>query len=441
MNEITAEQMAQLRQRAEAGDARGQYLLAGVLSQQDQSEEAGAWLQKAADLNYPDALYTLGSRFLEGPREGQDWDRGFAMFSQAYAGGLKWLAPTLGVFHALGIGTDASWAAGLKIVGDSAGEGQITSLVQIAMLTAMREPDHPAIETMLSYSAQRGEPFAMFALASRKLAGGNEEDEAEAWHWMREAAAKNHPLAHLMVGRSGPAGATSVTPPALALEAITSLDWKGLLDGLQEPPLPSGPDSISISDDPKIARHPAVLTQAECGHLAFQAIPHLSSSGTIHPVTGEVVESPIRTSAHATFWPINQDLVIHAINCRVAQISGLPWTHQEMLCVLFYAPGQEYKPHHDFLVPDKDGRNEQLEKSGQRVGTFMIYLNEDYAGGETEFLNLDLKFRGAQGEGLYFENMLADGSGDERTLHTGLPVTSGNKWLASKWIREKPFVY
>lgn len=441
MNEITAEQMAQLRQRAEAGDARGQYLLAGVLSQQGQGEEAGGWLQKAADSSYPDALYTLGSRFLEGPREGQDWDRGLAMFRQAYDGGLKWLAPTLGALHAVGIGTEPSWAAGLKIVGDSARQGQIASLVQIAMLTAMREPDHPAIETMLSFSAQRGEPFAMFALGSRKLAGGNEQDETEAWHWMRQAAAKNHPLANLMLGGGKSAGATSFTPPALALETITSLDWDDLLEALAEPPIPTMGDPVPVLDDPKIIRYPEVATQGECGHIAFQAIRYLRPSGTIHPVTGEVVETPIRTSAHAPLWPINQDLVIHAINCRVAEITGIPWTHQEMMSVLFYAPGQEYKPHHDFLFLDKDGRNEQLEKSGQRACTFLIFLNDEYEGGETEFINLDLKVRGAQGEGFYFENMLPDGSGDERSLHTGLPVTSGNKWLVTKWIREKPFVY
>ena len=75
---------------------------------------------------------------------------------------------------------------------------------------------------------------------------------------------------------------------------------------------------------------------------------------------------------------------------------------------------------------------------GQRVKTCLVYLNSGYDDGETEFPKLGIQFRGAGGEALVFDNVDAAGSGDMDTLHAGQPVTHGEKWLLSQWIRNKP---
>jgi hypothetical protein len=85
-------------------------------------------------------------------------------------------------------------------------------------------------------------------------------------------------------------------------------------------------------------------------------------------------------------------------------------------------------------VPDYD---QEIAQRGQRIVTFLVYLNDGYAGGETEFPRLDIKHKGRAGEGLSFSNALADGRSDLRTLHAGRPPTRGDKWIVSQFVRDR----
>ncbi len=99
----------------------------------------------------------------------------------------------------------------------------------------------------------------------------------------------------------------------------------------------------------------------------------------------------------------------------------------EPLQVLRYAPGQEYRPHFDAID----------RADNQRVLTFLVYLNDGYEGGETRFLHSGLTVKGKKGDGLLFRNAGQDGRPDPNSQHAGLPVTSGEKFLASRWIRQR----
>jgi prolyl 4-hydroxylase len=70
--------------------------------------------------------------------------------------------------------------------------------------------------------------------------------------------------------------------------------------------------------------------------------------------------------------------------------------------------------------------------------TFLLYLNDDYEGGETEFPVIGLRWKGRKGEGLFFWNVQPGGAPDERTLHAGAPVSRGEKWVLSQWIEGRP---
>ena len=98
--------------------------------------------------------------------------------------------------------------------------------------------------------------------------------------------------------------------------------------------------------------------------------------------------------------------------------------------MLRYSPGQEYRAHLDAIANSEN----------QRILTFLVYLNDDFEGGETEFLATGLKFKGAKGDGLLFRNADASGQPDPGSKHAGLPVLSGEKYLASRWIRERPLL-
>jgi prolyl 4-hydroxylase len=95
--------------------------------------------------------------------------------------------------------------------------------------------------------------------------------------------------------------------------------------------------------------------------------------------------------------------------------------------VLRYRPGQQYRRHHD-----AHGFGPVAER---RIATALLYLNHHYEGGETEFPELKLRVQGGTGDLLIFHNLRPDKQPDMRMMHAGLPVTKGEKWMATRWIR------
>jgi prolyl 4-hydroxylase len=144
--------------------------------------------------------------------------------------------------------------------------------------------------------------------------------------------------------------------------------------------------------------------------------------------SGGQMPHPTRTSSGMNFDPTMEDAVVHQINRRIAAVTATDVLCGEPLHVLRYAPGQEYRPHLD-AIPGA---------GNQRVWTALVYLNQDFAGGETRFDLLGLAFRGSAGDALVFRNADREGNPDLRLRHAGVPVTAGVKWLASRWIRALP---
>jgi hypothetical protein len=97
--------------------------------------------------------------------------------------------------------------------------------------------------------------------------------------------------------------------------------------------------------------------------------------------------------------------------------------------------GEEFGPHYDFLDVRFPGLALEAAQRGQRAMTLLVYLNEDYTGGDTAFPVLGRKFKGNKGDALIFWNLNEDGTPDFNTQHVGTQPTSGEKWLLSQWIR------
>ena len=189
------------------------------------------------------------------------------------------------------------------------------------------------------------------------------------------------------------------------------------------------PRAQILHDDPMITLIPGLFTAAECAYLIEAAEPLTEPSVVIDPRTGQFVRDPIRTSDAAAFPLALENPAIHALNRRLAAATGTAVTQGEPLQVLRYRPGQEYKLHIDALPP---------QIGNQRVLTALIYLNDDFEGGETDFPSLGLRVRGKTGDALIFANVHADGGPDQRVRHAGRPVRTGQKLLASRWIRARP---
>lgn len=188
------------------------------------------------------------------------------------------------------------------------------------------------------------------------------------------------------------------------------------------------PAHHTIADAPMIRAIPGLLTPAECDLLADLSDRRLRPALIFHEAQGRFIADPIRDSDAAGFPIVSEWPAIHAINRRLAATSGTSVEQGEVLQVLRYRPGQQYRAHLD-AVPGL---------SNQRILTLLVYLNDDYDGGATRFTRLDLNHRGQKGDGLLFANALPDGRPDQASEHAGLPVDSGIKLIASRWIRQRP---
>jgi predicted 2-oxoglutarate/Fe(II)-dependent dioxygenase YbiX len=146
--------------------------------------------------------------------------------------------------------------------------------------------------------------------------------------------------------------------------------------------------------------------------------------------------SAIRNNSEFFFDATEASVVFVLLRIRIGLLVSLPVPHMEPPQILHYAPGQELRAHCDFL---RDGVTAIADGyAGDRVVTFLLYLNDAYEGGETHFLRPDVRYKGRTGDALFFAN-LRDGKPDATSLHAGTAVTQGEKWLLSQWIHDRPF--
>jgi prolyl 4-hydroxylase len=198
-----------------------------------------------------------------------------------------------------------------------------------------------------------------------------------------------------------------------------------------------GAQRTRLSDDPRIAVGPAFLPSAVCRWLIARAAGRLSAAQVFDQGSGVARGDRERSNTAFSFAFEDLDLVCVAVRARIAATIGMPAGALEPMQVLHYDPGQSFARHFDFLDPAVPAFAEDVARSGQRIVTFLTYLNDDYAGGETDFPQLGISHRGKAGEALIFANIDASGAPDRRTLHAGLPPHSGEKWLLSQWVRDR----
>jgi prolyl 4-hydroxylase len=207
------------------------------------------------------------------------------------------------------------------------------------------------------------------------------------------------------------------------LDRIEAMALTGDGDPLQ---LPVGE---SLCEAPAVTRFERLFSPEECAWLAGAAAPMLEPAVVVDPATGRQVRDPVRVCDSVGFpWPL-ENPALHALNRRLAAASGTDARQGEPLQVLRYRPGGEYRPHFD-AIPGF---------ANPRSMTFLVWLNQDYEGGETWFPTPDLKLKGRPGDAILFRNTGADGRRDPASGHAGLPVAAGEKLIASRWIRERPF--
>ncbi|MGH1357847.1 MAG: 2OG-Fe(II) oxygenase [Burkholderiaceae bacterium] len=194
-----------------------------------------------------------------------------------------------------------------------------------------------------------------------------------------------------------------------------------------------------VMTDPNVGLLEHLLTPQECEELIEQSAGKLKRSEVVNRQTGGFEINEVRTS-EGTYFERGETETIARIEQRIADITGVPVENGEPLQILHYNEGGEYLPHHDYFEPEDPGSKVHVASGGQRIATLVIYLNTVPSGGETNFPNLDVSVRARAGCAVYFEYCNSDTELDERCLHAGVPVLAGEKWIATKWLRQSAYI-
>ena len=196
-------------------------------------------------------------------------------------------------------------------------------------------------------------------------------------------------------------------------------------------------NAITVLQDPPLLVLEGLLSREECQALIAAAATRMSRSLTVDVKTGGEETNQARTS-EGMFFERGESELISRIEARIAALLGWPVHNGEGLQVLRYGPGAEYLPHYDYFDPAEPGTASILQRGGQRVATLVMYLNEPEAGGATVFPDVALAVVPKCGNAVFFS--YSQPHPVSRTLHGGAPVVSGEKWIATKWLREREFI-
>ena len=189
---------------------------------------------------------------------------------------------------------------------------------------------------------------------------------------------------------------------------------------------------------PQVVVFGDVLSAEECAEMIERSRHRLKRSTTVNPETGQ--EDVIRNRTSEGIWfQRGEDAFIERIDQRIASLMNWPIENGEGLQILHYNTSGEYRPHFDFFPPDQPGSAVHTVRGGQRVATLIVYLNDVPDGGETIFPEAGLAVAGRQGGAVYFRYLNGLRQLDPLTLHGGAPVRAGEKWIMTKWMREREY--
>jgi prolyl 4-hydroxylase len=145
-------------------------------------------------------------------------------------------------------------------------------------------------------------------------------------------------------------------------------------------------------------------------------------------------------SSFGMFFRLQENALIARLDRRISEVMNLPIENGEGIQVLYYPSGAQSTPHFDFLVPSNAANRDSLARSGQRVSTLVTYLNDVECGGETVFPEAGWAVSPQRGNAVYFEYCNSLNQLDHASLHASNPVERGEKWVATKWMRQRRFV-
>lgn len=311
--------------------------------------------------------------------------------------------------------------------------GDFEAMTQLArrLIVGDRAPFMPADAARLFADAARGgNPEAALRLACLTALGAHvEQDWNVALGLLAHAAELGSESARGQLRVLSPRGGTGT--------AGAAEDWRELARAVDVRAWLSPAPGTTLNEAPLVRQFPRFVDAAACAWLIERARDKLRPALTYREDDPSEVPNETRTNSIGVFSLACIDFVNVLVQYRMAAVCGMSIDNFEGPTVLHYEVGQQITDHYDHVNPRIPAYEQEMKTRGERLITFLVYLNDDYEGGETDFPKLGVRHKGRRGDGLFFVNALPSAEPDPRMLHAGRPPASGEKWLVSQFMREK----
>ncbi len=338
----------------------------------------------------------------------------------------------------------------LSWMGLAARSGRASAIARLGLweLVGYAMPRNaPAGVEKVVVAARTGDPFALHVASVIHAGGiGAPRDLGQAVVWLVALAERGDARAACQLGLLARSGAALGLAARLGSQAAAlfmkdrvapagDVDWQKVASSIDLSDFAKPFHKHQDRTDPNVWMLDGLLEPWICDYVIAMAAPTLTR-GKVLDDTGRETVRDERTNTVMHFGLVDSDVILELVSARLAAAAEMPPENGEALGVLHYAVGEVYKPHVDY-IPETLQNAPILKELGQRVRTLLVYLNDGFEGGATEFPHLKVGYKPPRGCALIFDSVKPDGSVDPMTLHVGAPPTSGQKWAISKWFRNK----
>lgn len=386
----------QLIEKAEGGHALAQYAMAKQKQMQGDEAETLKWMLKSAEGEMVLAQFEMGMWHLLGHLVEFDQEKALGLIGKAVDQNFSDALRLMAVLHGMGFAVEKNWEKAVDYIMRAADFECPHTLRQIAFLL-MREKGMKGICEKLIKRAATFDELVCLTYLGKKPGEVKSEEIPEGWD-----------------------------------------QWQIVREQLLKINGPTEFSAKELNADPNIQIVEGALTKEECLYLKTMAGPALTPNVQLmggNPNDPNYQE--LQNNSLMVFYPIIQDLFTIQMTRRLAALAEATPENTELPVVQKYETGQEFKEHADYMDPDNPQQAYAIQQAGQRTKSIFVYLNDDYEGGETAFPKADLQFKGKPGDALVLDNMDEIGLPNEKSAHASLPVTRGEKWLLTLWIRDR----
>jgi prolyl 4-hydroxylase len=303
------------------------------------------------------------------------------------------------------------------------------------LLAARDAPFEPQEGVRLIASAiERGDAQAMSIMATLKAAGA----------WVQHNLDESMDL----LGRAAEGGSDDARQQLLMLagdEALASEArqgtatpgiWQRLRKSFDLEKWVTPQPAKQVWEWPKIYTAEKFATPELCRWLIERALGKFTPSMMFNGKRPVFLAT--RTCSDFSFTVVDGGVALLLLRIRVMLLTGFRIEQMEPPQIFHYTLGQDIKAHYDSLYDGAHGYGPEGTYRGDRLATFLMWLNHDYEGGELEFVKVGFSYKGRAGDALFFASM-REGKPDSKSLHGANPVTRGEKFILSQWIHDRPF--